>query len=491
LAFAGDRAAGEEQGGRVFELWKDGRRAAGEAGPGLVEIGFARGAIELARLTPGQQVWKTDDPELTRRLRKSFSGRIAGRPLVVDLVVRAAVGEPLAVSARAANGSTCQVQSDDPLAAATRHPLAVDLLRRQLGRLGGTGFALGELQAEIVGHPMAPLSVLGKLRHALVVALRAAGRGRALRRIAAEPVLPKLRAELPKRGLAAVSPELHVLCRTLRQVEAALACGRRSLIAEFQDIREYGAAVERAHSAGARILLATPRIQKPEEHGLFRVLLRGAADGILARNLAGLAFFARQGVPVVADFALNAANELTAAWLHEHGAERVTPSYDLNREQLLDLVAAVPAEWLEVVIHQHMPMFHMEHCVFCAVLSPGTNKTNCGRPCDRHAVRLRDRVGMEHPLVADVGCRNTLYNAVPQSAAEAVPELLARGVRHFRLELLGDVPEADLAATLDLYQSLLRGERTGREVWTKLRAANRVGVTRGTLEERRNPLAIL
>ena len=111
---------------------------------------------------------------------------------------------------------------------------------------------------------------------------------------------------------------------------------------------------------------------------------------------------------------------------------RITPSYDLNREQLLDLVAAVPPDWLEVVIHQHMPMFHMEHCVFCAVLSPGTNKTNCGRPCDRHEVQLRDRLGIEHPLTADVGCRNTLFNAVPQSGAEIVPSLLARGVRHFR-----------------------------------------------------------
>ena len=73
-----------------------------------------------------------------------------------------------------------------------------------------------------------------------------------------------------------------------------------------------------------------------------------------------------------------------------------------------------------------MPMFHMEHCVFCAVLSPGTNKHNCGRPCDTHEVKLRDRIGMEHPLVADVGCRNTLFNAVPQSGAEIVPQLLAK-----------------------------------------------------------------
>ncbi len=157
--------------------------------------------------------------------------------------------------------------------------------------------------------------------------------------------------------------------------------------------------------------MATPRIQKPDELGLFRGLLRHQADGILVRNLAGLQFFHQRAVPIVADFSLNAANELTVQYLHEQGAKRVTASYDLNRDQLLDLVAATPASWLEVVIHQHMPMFHMEHCVFCAVLSPGTNKTNCGRPCDIHEVKLRDRVGMEHPLKADVGCRNTLFNA--------------------------------------------------------------------------------
>jgi putative protease len=135
-------------------------------------------------------------------------------------------------------------------------------------------------------------------------------------------------------------------------------------------------------------------------------------------------------------------------------------------------------------------MFHMEHCVFCSLLSPGTNKTNCGRPCDRHEVKLRDRTGVEHRLTADVGCRNTLFNATPQSAAEAVPALITAGVRHFRVELLDDKPR-ELRETVSLYRDLLAGRVDGKEVWRRLKAANRVGVTRGTLEERRNPLAIL
>jgi putative protease len=203
-----------------------------------------------------------------------------------------------------------------------------------------------------------------------------------------------------------------------------------------------------------------------------------------------MAFCAEHGISFICDFSLNAANQWTVDYLRSRGAERVTVSYDLNRDQLLDLVGAVPPAWLEVVIHQHMPMFHMEHCVFCAVLSPGTNKHNCGRPCDVHAVKLRDRVGMEHVLHADVGCRNTLFNAVPQSAAEVVPTLLGRGLRDFRIELLSEMAN-EARDVIELYRDLLAGRTTGKQVWQRLRASNRVGVTRGTLEERRNPLAIL
>jgi putative protease len=133
----------------------------------------------------------------------------------------------------------------------------------------------------------------------------------------------------------------------------------------------------------------------------------------------------------------------------------------------------------------------MEHCVFCAVLSPGTNKTNCGRPCDRHEVRLRDHIGAEHPLTADVGCRNTVFNATPQSGAEIVPLLLRQGVRSFRVELLHDEAPGAIGRTIELYRELIAGRVTGAEVWSSLKAHNRVGVTRGTLEERRDPLAIL
>jgi len=128
-----------------------------------------------------------------------------------------------------------------------------------------------------------------------------------------------------------------------------------------------------------------------------------------------------------------------------------------------------------------MPMFHMEHCVFCAFLSEGTDYTNCGRPCDKHEVRLRDRVGAEHPLKADIGCRNTVFNAMAQTGAEYVSRLLGLGLRHFRIEFVNEPPE-QVSNIIKKYRQLLCGEISGTDLWRELKLLNQLGVTRGQME---------
>ena len=484
-------------GGRIYEIFSAGRSLTEAVAAGRVDLAFAHGAIDPGRIASGQAVWKTDDPVVTARLRKTYAGGDLTRQQPVDLAVRAVVGEPVRVTARTGFGASCELVSAEPAREATKHPLTVEVLREQFGRLGGTPFRLRDLDAELGGMPMVPFSVLGGLRRDLVAELeRAVADGR--RDAGEEHPDPRgdrrsFEPARPSRAATPASPAiplLHVLVRSLAQLGRVLELGERRIHAEFADIRQYGEAVDRCRAVGAAILLATPRIQKPDEMGVYRALAKHDPDGVLVRTWSGLRFFREAGLPAIGDFSLNVANDRAAEFFLDAGCERVTASYDCNREQLLALVGAAPADRLEVVVHQHMPMFHMEHCVFCAVLSPGTNKTNCGRPCDEHAVKLRDRLGVEHPLTADVGCRNTLYNATPQSGAEIVPALLATGVRHFRVELL-DEDEAEIARVIAAYRGLLAGTKTGRDVWTELRAANRVGVTRGTLEEKRNPLAIL
>jgi putative protease len=57
-------------------------------------------------------------------------------------------------------------------------------------------------------------------------------------------------------------------------------------------------------------------------------------------------------------------------------------------------------------------------------------------------------------------------------------------VRHLRIELLDDAPE-DVQRRVLLYGQALAGAISGREVWQREQLDSRLGVTRGTLLERR------
>jgi len=274
-----------------------------------------------------------------------------------------------------------------------------------------------------------------------------------------------------------------VLCRSMEQLEAALDSDVQVIYADFEDIRRYRDAVTLVRNNGdSSILLATPRIQKAAEEGFFKLIENAAPDGVLIRNLGAITHFASSKLTTVGDFSLNVANPLSAQFFKAAGLDRLTISYDLNITQVIDLLSAAPPGWFELTLHQHMPMFHMEHCVFAAFLSEGKDHTDCGRPCDRHRVHLRDRVGMQHPLRADVGCRNTLFNAVAQTGAAYYQKLRAAGLKNYRIELLEESAE-ETKTILTAYSELIKGRTEGPELWRRLRAKAQLGVTTGTLAQ--------
>ncbi|MEI8210527.1 MAG: DUF3656 domain-containing protein [Planctomycetota bacterium] len=507
VVLQGDRIAGTEAGGRIYQLYVN-HRPVEDAVSGRVEIEMQRGLLRDVEVHEGQQIWQTDAPKLTKRWRGTFASERFDRRVRLDVHGKVAVGEPIRwrvswhETREGLPSASHEVFIEHPHTpeAARKHPITQEVIQGQLGRLGNTPYELGECLLEVIGEPMIPLSVLGEVRKKLVDSVDMARTAIPCREVNSHGVAARMLQDVHLSVESSTNAntdklnhhvQLRVLCRSLKQLEAMLAADQKNIAVEFHDIREYRDAIAAARNSHAEIYLATLRIQKEGELGLFRALEKQGADGWLVRNVAALKYANQRGIPCIADFSLNVTNPLTAQWLVQQGAACVTASYDLNRDQLFELVAGLPPSWLEVVVHQHMPMFHMEHCVYCAVLSPGTNKSNCGRPCDRHDVKLRDRIGVEHVLQADIGCRNTLYNGNAQSGAEAVAELMKRGVSHFRIEILQDASVGELHRLIDLYRKLIAGKLDGSEVWKSLRAENRVGVTRGTLEHPRNPLAIL
>jgi putative protease len=473
VVFDAGRPDQDEEGGRVYTINNVG---------GETVITFGERAINFQRVHVGDKLWKTSDPDLDRRVRQTYAGDQPRFQRPIDFEVHGIAGESLTVIARDEFGLVAQEKSAMALVPADKRPLSLQVVEEQLGRLGGTPFQTGQVDFKVEGDLMLPVSELNRIRRKLVSEL---DRQRAL------PKRWQLREErhwteivVPDQVVSDKHTDLVILCRNLPQIEAAMSAGAQTIYCDFEDPKKYREAVTLVHTtscAGPQrtVWVAPPRIFKMGEDWILKLVRSCDADGWLVRNYDHLKFFAGQRCR--GDFSLNVANPITAEYfVRRYGLEQVTASYDLNAAQLEGLLKAAPANWFEVTIHQHMPMFHMEHCVFCAFLSSGKDYRDCGRPCDKHQVKLRDRVGAEHPLKADAGCRNTVYNALAQTGAEHALHFRSLGVRSFRIEFVNESLD-EVAKTIALYRKLFRGEIDGAQVWRELKVTNQLGVTRGQI----------
>ena len=477
---AGDRIL-FDQGKPEDDEPRGGLHACDVVAPGLLRMLFGgpdQGSLDLRLVKAGDVVWKAKDAEVTRKMK-----RVAARERKVGLTlsVRGAAGTALIVTARDDLGRAARVESAMPLQLARVNPLHEGLVREKLCAFGETGFELRRLELELEGALAMPPSELKRLRRAVVQALVGSPPPQPARHVRTGLDPDAVVAPLSANGSSG-APKLIPLLRTLGQVEVALRLGFDELQLDYMELVGLGVAVERARARGAKVIVATPRVQKPGEEGYDRRFERLRPDGILARHLGAVEHFRRNPhtETVHGDFSLNATNALTARTLLGLGLSTLTPAYDLDLAQLLDLASGVPTERLEVTIHQHLPLFHNEHCVYSHLLSNGHDYRDCGRPCEKHLIRLRDGLGMEHPVIVDVGCRNTVFNARAQSAATCLPQLLAAGVRRFRVELVRE-SEAETERVLRAYAALLAGKRTGPQVIAQVGALEKYGVSAGTL----------
>lgn len=486
----------KEEGGRVYDIRRQGVKLEGEAGEGTVlDIVPGRHDVNLQRVKAGDRIWKTSDPALDRRLRATFETDKPYRVFPLALHVEGREGEPLRTWwTDLQKGTTVQADSELLLEKALKRPMDRQLLEDQLGRLGGTLFQLEQLEIDLEGELILPVRELNRLRREAVEQLDGERPKPPVYVKRDVNVFDGARTPEQQAADAAVkagpgAARLTALCRTLEQVHAACKTDVEMIYADFEFIKQFPAAIEAARAAGKPIALATPRIHMPNENGYHANILRLQPDAVLVRNTGALYYYLRArmerpGEPfprLIGDFSLNIANHKAVELFREAGCDVLTPSYDLNIQQMVDLLGRTSEpEALEIVIHQHLPMFHTEHCVYCTFISEGTDFTNCGRPCEEHNISLQDRIGMSHPVRVDEGCRNTVYNAIEQSGAEYVRNFLELGVRSYRVEFLEE-PAEKVAEVLALYRDAIDGRISGTQVWRSLKATNQLGVTRGQL----------
>ncbi|HVJ94981.1 MAG TPA: DUF3656 domain-containing protein [Labilithrix sp.] len=491
LLVEGDFASEGEVGGRVWAIEASGKDVESASAGMTVRLWLGPDVVvpDAIDVAPGEtrRVHRTSAPSVDKRIigrdqadRKTpVSMRISGRP-----------GEPFVLEGTTTRGAYARVTGDANVEHARSAPIDEATLRDKLGRLGDTPFELADLEVALPAGVIVPLSSLNRARRALALALA----------VAAPP--PKVHATTGVRfaDLLAMAvppdrppppPGLYVLCRTLEQATSALDAGAAGVYLDFLELTGTGNALRslRARNARAYVGVAPPRIRKPGEEKIDRFIESLAPDALLVRGLGALreldthpASSRTSGArrDTVGDFSLNVTNRVTAAEVLTRGLAAFTPSFDLDAAQLLALARTPFGPWMETVLHHPMALFHMEHCAIAALLSKGSDYKTCGRPCEKHRVSLRDRAGMDHPVEADVGCRNTVFHARSQSAVQMLPELARSGVRRFRIELVRETA-ADVTRLVEAYLRAIEEPSRSASVWKELRTEGGYGVVKGSL----------
>ena len=456
-----------EEGGRVFEVARHG---------GRLELRFGNGVLKAGRIRPGDLVWRTHDPDLDKAARVFTEAAAPVRKQTVDVRVTAREGAPIETEWRVGRLSVT-VRSEAPLGTARNRGVDAEYLRAQLGRLGNTAYELGELEFTVEGLPFAPSSLLNQVRREAVERLqekqaeRSVGQTVSLRRPVSPPGLPSAQDQ---------HPTVHLLVRTPEQLDAALEFRPASITLDYLDLYGLKPSIDRVKAAGLEVRVASPRVLKPAEERIVDFLI-GCDCPILVRSTGLLhALQERRHSDLIGDFSLNAANTLTAGEYLRLGLARLTPTHDLNAAQIAELARLAGADRIEVVAYQHLPVFHTEHCVFCRFLSQGTSYRDCGRPCEQHTLKLRDTAGREHPVMADVGCRNTVFGAEAQEASAHLAEWRAAGIHQFRLEFAHE-SHTEVIEVSEAFGDALAGRISSRTLAERLRKASPQGVTQGSL----------
>ena len=276
--------------------------------------------------------------------------------------------------------------------------------------------------------------------------------------------------------------------RTPEQLEAAISVRPSSITLDYLDLFGLRPSAERVKAAGLQARVASPRVLKPGEARISDFLV--SLDCPILVRPGGMleALRDKPHQALIGDFSLNAANALSAGIYLDLGLERITPTHDLNAAQVAAFARDIGPEHVEVVAYQHLPVFHTEHCVFCRFLSTGTSFAIAAGPAKTSGHSARPERAA-HPVMADVGCRNTVFGAEAQQASEHLADWRGAGISHFRLEFVHESAD-QLNAVYNAFALALSGAIRGEELGRQLREFAPEGATQGSLYVPENYLTL-
>ena len=412
---------GGRQGVEVTRIWRDNKEidklAAGEIG----EVWFA------GQAAPGDRVFKTYDCLLmTEALTKCNADEIR-IPLKLKLIARE--GEKIVLHVKDDLNHEVTIFSDFIAEKALKYPLTREIIAGQMGRMGGTPYFLAQMEVELCGEVMVPLSLLNELRRRAIAEMT---------KVRMEGLGFTSTGREKKRDISIPCPDRNVMFTKESRLRLGVRVGDFTALKKAAELQpeviyfgyetfsparwtpeELRQGIDFCHQCGVYPVITTPVIMK--DHELAEIIesikkLREKRNfGLRVGNLGLLSRLAKEAeMPIYLDFSLNIFNKHSASSVlaQSNLIRQNALSPELNREQMKGIVEKEGDLWWEIFAQGRLNLMISEYCPYHALKVGKGSKENCPRVCRNNKWELKDDKNYRFPLQMDEFCRLHLLNSV-------------------------------------------------------------------------------
>ncbi len=360
------------------------------------------------KLSKGDLVYLTKDYSYYKELESSLENEF--RRFDLDVQVHAYPDSNLVIEAKGF-GFDYLYEGDEILGKAINNPTTKEQVVKQLSRLNDTLFELKNVDYEDCG-AFIPAKLLNAARRDIVQGLYDL-------KINSQKKRTKAPTTKDKISFITDKPYLTASVSTKEQYDACVSSGIKEVY--FENV------------------VRRNQIDYTEKKGQ---LLIGGYGGI---------HHYRTTNPFVTDYSLNVVNSTSCYELYKLGAKRVTLSYEMNKNQIEDLVTAYYEEndgapALEMIVYGRAPMMFTKYC-------PLKKMNQCGE-CKTKHYEIQDEHG-SFPIITHDDCTVTILNGKMLNLLDELPSI--KGIQAFRLNFTVESKE-QVMDTINKAESKLNGK---------------------------------
>lgn len=398
------------------------------------------------KILKGKEVFRVFDSSHMKWAEEFYKNvKSENQQISLKFEISGSFGEPLKLKVIDSSGFSAEVQGETLLAQSEKMTLTLELLKKQLGKLGGTPFVLDELVTQIPESSYLPLSELNKIRRLAIeklIEIRVNNHSNNKEITTEEKQLDLKRIRKSSSSTSKNIPKLSIQVTNIEQLKkiAHLEFAEISFEGDFKKkLVEAKEILKVAKDFNKKMILKIPRILPEEDYDVYLQAIKSNQladfDGVCLSNLALLDEIKKQypQMTVYGDFSLNIFNHISLEEYLELGFDEVTLSPELTMKEVREL-SQVVGDKIQIFVHGFQEVMVSKFCMIGSYLGNVSEDSKCSRPCLKGSYTLRDRKDEQFTIATDENCRMHIYNGKELSMLSSVRDLLSLQVSTWKID---------------------------------------------------------